>query len=205
MRKKKVLEVMLALFFIGITLNIAQVSSIETLSFHQVQAQAKLSRRVFWGVGDIEEPYWQHIYVINPTRYTVEIESVQIDFCADDFQISYLLTPDWLPERWNTEVLPWMDSRRRRARRSLSLPHHSACNDQRRRRPAPSKKRIQSVPLANHTELVDLLYLTCNQSLFLSLDKQARAAIRTEKSLASKPARQKRGSGSGTISFVHIR
>jgi hypothetical protein len=98
---------MLALFFIGITLNIAQVSSIETLSFHQVQAQAKLSRRVFWGVGDIEEPYWQHIYVINPTRYTVEIESVQIDFCADDFQISYLLTPDWLPERWNTEVLPF--------------------------------------------------------------------------------------------------
>jgi len=29
-----------------------------------------------------------------------------LDFYAEDFQISYLLTPDWLPERWNTEVLP---------------------------------------------------------------------------------------------------
>lgn len=101
---------MLALFFIGITLNITQVSSIENLSFPQVRAQARLSRRVFRGVGDIEEPYWQHIYVKNPTRHTVEVESVQIDFYADGFQISYLLTPDWAPERWNTEVLPFEKS-----------------------------------------------------------------------------------------------
>jgi hypothetical protein len=111
LRKKTVLGVMLALFFIGITLNVTQVSSIENLSFHQVHAQAKLSRRVFRGVGDIEEPYWQHIYVINPTRHTVMFESVQLDFYADGFQISYLLTPDnYQPERWNTEVLPFEKS-----------------------------------------------------------------------------------------------
>jgi len=110
LRKKTVWGVMLALLFIGITFNVAQVSSMEHLAFHQMQAQAKLSRHVFRGVGDIEEPYWQHIYVMNPTRHTVEVESVQLDFYADGFQISYLFTPDWAPERWNTEVLPFEKS-----------------------------------------------------------------------------------------------
>jgi len=112
LERKAVLGMTLALLFTGtIALNIAPVSSMEHLAFHQIRAQAKLSRRVFRGVGDIEDPYWQHIYVVNPTRHTVEVESVQLDFYADGFQISYLFTPEWFyPERWNTEVLPFEKS-----------------------------------------------------------------------------------------------
>jgi hypothetical protein len=105
LKKKAVWSIMLALFFIGITFNVARVSSSP-----QIRARAILSRHVFRGVGDIEDP-WQNISVINPTGQTVEIESIEFDVYADDdFHLSWSVTPDMLPERWNTEVLPFEKS-----------------------------------------------------------------------------------------------
>lgn len=95
---------MLALLFIWITFNVAQVSS-----FPQIGAQVTLTRHVFRGVGDLEDP-WQNIYVNNPTGQTVEIESIEFDVYASDYQLHWVVTPDMLPERWNAEVLPFEKS-----------------------------------------------------------------------------------------------
>ena len=104
MVKNALWRMMLALLFIGITFNVAQVSSSP-----QIKAQVNLSRHVFRGLGDLEDP-WQFIYVNNPTGQTVEIESIEFDVYSGDFQLSGVYTPDMLPERWNAEVLPFEKS-----------------------------------------------------------------------------------------------
>jgi hypothetical protein len=76
-----------------------------------IHAETRLVEHIFRGVG-AKSP-WVYIYVVNPTWQTVDIESVQCDTYAQGVfhpEWSARITPDWLPERWDTKVLPFETS-----------------------------------------------------------------------------------------------
>lgn len=106
---------LLAIPMIAITIFIGLAAA--SNSIEPINAQAKLTRHVFRGVGDTEIP-WQHIYIINPTWQTIDVEGVKLDTYVNGAyhsELSYLLTPGNFPSSpeyggWSTQVLPFEKS-----------------------------------------------------------------------------------------------
>ena len=92
---------------VGIFLGLVAASA----SVGGIHAETRLVGHVFRGVG--EKIPWVYIYVVNPTWQTVDVESVQLDHYVNGVfhpEWSARFTPDWRPERWDTEVLPFETS-----------------------------------------------------------------------------------------------